>query len=302
MIRHHDAAAVAGALPFSRLVPALRAAFQAPAEAPARHRHELGAGALLLMPAWSAEWMGVKVVTVHPGNGALGLDAVHSTYLLSRAGTGQPVALIDGDALTARRTAAASALAASYLARAEARRLLVVGAGRVAAMLPGAHRSVRGIEEVMVWNRGVARRDTLVAQLCGEGFRAVAVDDLAEAVGRADIVSCATLSAEPLIRGSWLRPGTHLDLVGAFRPEMREADEEALAGAVWADTLVALTECGEFVGWEAGRLRGTLGSLCGGELGRRDAGEVTVFKSVGTALEDLAAAVLVADVGEAEAG
>ena len=115
-------------------------------------------------------------------------------------------------------------------------------------------------------------------------------------------MSCATLSAEPLIRGVWLRPGTHLDLVGAFRPEMREADEEAMAGAVWADTLVALTECGEFVGWEAGRLRGTLGSLCGGELGRRDAGEVTVFKSVGTALEDLAAAVLVADVGEAEAG
>ncbi|MGI4950375.1 MAG: ornithine cyclodeaminase family protein [Janthinobacterium lividum] len=295
LIRLYDAAALTAALPFDRLVPALREAFRHPAAAPPRHRHALDpAAALLLMPAWSADWLGVKIVTVHPGNGALGLDSVHSTYLLSRAATGQPVALMDGDTLTARRTAAASALAASYLARPEASRLLLVGAGRVAAMLPAAYRSVRPLHEVMVWNRGAERRDALVAALRTEGFDARAVENLAEAAGQADIVSCATLATTPLIEGRFLRPGTHLDLVGAFNPAMREADDAALAGPVWADTEVALTECGEFVGWEASRLRGTLQTLCRGGPARPDPAAVTVFKSVGTALEDLAAAALVA--------
>ena len=297
MIRLVDAAAVAAALPFARLVPALREAFAAPADAPLRHRHPLADGAtLLLMPAWRRDWLGVKVVTVHPGNAARGLDAVHSTYLLSRAATGEPVALIDGDALTARRTAAASALAASFLARTDASRLLVVGAGRVAALLPAAHRAVRPIAEVVVWNRGAARRDALVSALRAEGFAARATDDLAAAVAEADIVSCATLATEPLIEGAWLRPGTHLDLVGAYTPGMREADAAALArGPVYADTLAALAECGELAGWTEERLAGTLATLCAGRGGRREAGEITAFKSVGTALEDLAAAVLVAN-------
>lgn len=295
MIRTFDAEAVAAALPFDRLVPVLRAAFQNPAEAPPRHSHGLPNGAaLLLMPAWSNDWMGVKIVTVHPENGALGLDAVHSTYLLCRTATGQPAALLDGDTLTARRTAAASALAASYLARPDASRLLLVGAGRVAALLPEAHRSVRPIREVMVWNRGTARRDALVARLRATGFEAAPVDDLQCAAATADIVSCATLAAMPLVLGAFLRPGTHLDLVGAFRPDMREADDQALAGPVWADTEVALSECGELAGWDAARLRGTLATLCNDGPARTAAAEITVFKSVGTALEDLAAAVLVA--------
>ena len=292
-----DARAVEAALPFDRLVPALREAFAAPATAPLRHRHGLPGGSmLLLMPAWSARWVGVKIVTVHPENGARGLDAVHSTYMLARGETGQPVALLDGDTLTARRTAAASALAASFLAREDASRLLLLGAGRVAALLPEAHRSVRGIAEVMVWNRGAARRDALVAALRGKGFVARGVEDIEAACGEADIVSAATLSAVPLVQGAWLRPGTHLDLVGAFTPAMREADEAALMrGLVVADTEAALSECGELAGWDVGRLHGTLASLCGGVVsGRRDSGGITVFKSVGSALEDLAAAVLAA--------
>ena len=299
-----DAAAVAAALPFDRLVPALRAAFAAPAHAPHRHRYALPHGAsLLLMPAWDPEWTGVKLVSVHPGNVARGIDAVHSTYLLARAGDGEPVALLDGDTLTARRTAAASALAASFLARPESRRLLLVGAGRVAALLPAAHRSVRPVTEVLLWNRGPARRAALAMALRADGFTVREVDDLPAAVAGADIVSCATLASEPLIPGAALRPGTHLDLVGAFTPAMREADAEAMGrAAVFADTEAALAECGELAGWDAGRLRGTLQTLCAGGPGRTDAAEVTAFKSVGTALEDLAAAVLVVRAGQDAGG
>ena len=292
-MRHLDAAATAAALPFGRLIPALRRAFADGADVPARHHHALPGGAtLLLMPAWDADWLGTKVVTVHPGNAAHGLPAVHSTYLLSEAATGRPVLLLDGDTLTARRTAAASALAASFLARPEASRLLLVGAGRVASLLPAAHRGVRPIRSVEVWNPTAARADALVAVLQRDGFDARRVADLQAAAGQADIVSCATLSAAPLVHGAWLRPGTHLDLVGAFTPAMREADEDAMRqGRVFVDTLAALHEAGELAGLGEDAVCGTLETLCRGGAARL-AAEVTVFKSVGTALEDLAAAVL----------
>jgi len=288
-----DAAATAAALPFGRLIPALRRAFAAGAEVPPRHHHALPGGAtLLLMPAWDAQWLGTKIVTVHPGNPGRGMQAVHSTYLLSHADTGQPAMLVDGDTLTARRTAAASALAASFLARADAGRLLLVGAGRVASLLPAAHRAVRPIGRVEVWNPTAARADALVAVLRADGFDAGRVEDLEGAAGWADVISCATLSTAPLIRGAWLRPGTHLDLVGAFTPAMREADEAAMRGTrVFVDTLAALHEAGDLAGLVAGDVCGTLETLCRGGAGRLG-DEVTVFKSVGTALEDLAAAVL----------
>ncbi len=289
-----DAAATAAALPFDRLVPALHAAFAAEAEVPDRHHHPLPGGAtLLLMPAWQRDWLGVKVVTVHPGNAARGMPAVHSTYLLTEAATGRPALLLDGDTLTARRTAAASALAASFLARPDASRLLLVGAGRVASLLPAAHRSVRRIREVRVWNPTAARADTLAEALRTDGFDAARTDDLPAAAAWADIISCATLSTAPLIQGAWLRPGTHLDLVGAFTPAMREADEDAIRRArVFVDTLAALHEAGELANLTERDVRGTLETLCRGGAGRQ-ADEITAFKSVGTALEDLAAAMLV---------
>ena len=249
---------------------------------------------LLLMPSWQGRYVGVKIVTVHPHNARRGLPAVHATYLLSDLASGVPVALLDGDVLTARRTAAASALAARFLVRADASRLLVVGAGRVASLLAQAHSASWAVETVEIWNQTTERGERLAAALREQGMQARCVSDLREAVVRADVVSCATLSSTPLIEGAWLRPGTHVDLVGAYTPSMREADTVALSRAsVFADTQAALLESGELTGWQRDELAGTLVELCRGEVpGRRSLDEITLFKSVGTGLEDLAAAIL----------
>jgi len=258
------------------------------------------------MPAWiPGRYYGIKVVNVAPGNAARGLPALHASYLLHDASTGAPLALIDGDQVTARRTAAASALAASFLARADARHLLVVGAGRVARLLPAAYRVVRPIEQVTVWARRPQEAEALAHALADGGVAAAASTDLAGAVAAADVVSVATLATEPVIEGRWLRPGSHLDLIGSFTPAMREADDACFAGAaVYVDTEEALQKSGDLLGplgrgvFTAADVRGTLATLARGEAGgRRDAEERTVFKSVGTALEDLAAAILVHEQG-----
>ena len=306
----HDAASTRAALPFERLVPALRAMFAAGCHAPPRHVHQVGSGdagppfTSLIMPAWvPGRHYGVKTINIAPGNAARGLPGLHAVYLLFDGATGVPMALIDGDELTTRRTAAASALAASWLARADARHLLVVGGGRIARWLPEAHRTVRPIDRVTVWTRHAPQREALAATLRADGFEARATDDLADAAAEADIVSCATLATAPLIEGRWLRPGTHLDLIGSFTPAMREADDACFTdAALYLDTVEALTKSGELIGpmsrgvFDAASVRGTLETLARGEAGGRshDA-ERTVFKSVGTALEDLAAAILVHD-------
>jgi ornithine cyclodeaminase len=294
-----DAAKTAAALPFDRLIAALREAFTTGAEVPLRHRHDIAqpdgsTAALLLMPAWRATGrFGVKVVSVFPGNGARGLPSVSASYLLCDGETGAHLALIDGGEITRRRTAAASALAGSYLARADAASLLIVGSGHVGGLMAEAYRAVRPIARVRIWNIRPAGAERLAARIGAE-----AVTDLQAAVRDADIVSCATLSHVPLVRGEWLRPGTHLDLIGGFTPAMREADDDAVRRArVFIDTDAALAEAGDLIDPIAhGALRrediaGSLFSLCRGETrGRRDAAEITLFKSVGSALEDLAAA------------
>jgi ornithine cyclodeaminase len=294
-----DAAQTAAALPFDRLIPTLRDAFIAGAEAPLRHRHDIAqpdgvTASLLLMPAWRASgFMGVKVVSVFPGNGARALPSVSASYLLCDGATGQHLALIDGGEITRRRTAAASALAGSFLAREDASSLLIVGSGHVAGLMAEAYRVVRPIERMRVWNIRRAGAERLAARLGAE-----VVTDLAAAVAEADIVSCATLAREPLIRGEWLRPGTHVDLIGGFTPAMREADDMTVQRSrVFIDTDAALAEAGDLIDPIAhGVLRredlaGSLFTLCRGETsGRRDASAITLFKSVGTALEDLAAA------------
>jgi len=300
-----DAATTARHLGADALVDALRARFASGCEVPLRHTHRIGdAGTLLLMPAWrDGARLGIKTVTIFPGNGARQLPGLHSTYLLFDAATGVPLAQLDGNEITSRRTAAASALAASFLARADARRLLVVGTGRVASLVPTAMRAVRPIDQVTVWNHRPASAHALADALRRDGLDARVSDDLAHDVGQADIVSCATLSTEPLIRGDWLRPGTHLDLIGSFTPQMREADATCFARSrVFVDTLEALAKAGDVLdalqsgAFDAARLQGTLTELCqGARAGRTDAAEITLFKSVGTALEDLAAAELVFD-------
>ena len=291
-----DAGQTRAALPFGPLIAALREAFAAGAQAPERHHHALPGGAtLLLMPAWDARLLGTKLVTVHPANPARGLPAVHSLYLLASAETGQPLLLLDGGELTARRTAAVSALAGSFLAPGGPLRMLLCGAGRVGSLLPRAWREVREISEVAVWNPSPVRAERLVAELVAEGSRARLAGSLAEEAASADLISCATLATEPLIRGAWLRPGTHLDLVGSFRPTMREADEGAVRdAAVWVDSPAALAEAGELSGLTVHDLGGTLANLCRGAP--LTAGCRTVFKSVGVALADLAAARLALSV------
>jgi ornithine cyclodeaminase len=300
-----DAAEVERRLDFPSLIERLREMFRAGCELPTRHHHPVqvpGApdAILLLMPAWQVgRHIGVKTVTVFPGNGAKGLPAVMGIYTLLDGTSGRPLALIDGPMLTLRRTAAASALAASYLARPEARHHLVVGTGALAPHLIQAHTSVRPIERISIWGRDARKARDLAAQMRERGLRAEAAEDLEAAARAADIVTTATLSAEPLVRGAWLRPGAHLDLVGAYTPTMREADDDAVRRArVYVDTIAGATkEAGDIVQpLASGALKAVVGDLFGltrGEVeGRRGAEEITLFKSVGTALEDLAGAQL----------
>ncbi len=306
-----DAAATRAELPFDRLIPALREMFASGCEVPIRHLHQIAGGdrgpvTSLLMPAWlPGRYYGVKIVNIAPANAARGLPGLHSSYLLFNATTGAPIAMVDGDEITWRRTAAASALAASWLAREDASELLVVGAGRVARLLPAAYRVVRPIARVRVWARVPAKAEALVRQWRDQGFDARSAGDLDAAMAAADIVSCATLATEPLLRGRSLREGTHLDLIGSFTPTMREADDACLAGAaLYVDTDEALTKSGDLIGpmlrgvITPASVRGTLTSLARGEApGRLSPDERSVFKSVGTALEDLAAAMLVLKLG-----
>jgi ornithine cyclodeaminase len=310
-MQNFDAAATEAALPFERLIPALQSMFAQGCEVPARHVHEVpvpGGAAFtsLIMPAWiPGRYYGLKTINIAPGNAARGLPGLHASYLLFDGSTGVPLALIDGDTITARRTAAASALAARWLAREDARHLLVVGAGRIASLLPHAYRAVRGIEQVSVWARSTGKAQALAQAWQAQGLPACAIDSLQSACGEADIVSCATLATEPVVHGAWLRAGTHLDLIGSFTPAMREADDDCLAGAaLYVDTEEALKKSGELLVplqrgvLRAQDLRGTLETLSRGTVtGRRSRDERTVFKSAGSALEDLAAAILVYEHG-----
>ncbi|MES1950502.1 ornithine cyclodeaminase [Salinisphaera sp. S4-8] len=297
-------------LPFDRLVPTLRDAFIAGCDAPERHHHH-GVGnaddsTLLLMPAWSERYMGIKVVSVFPGNGRRGMPGLHASYLLCDADTGKHLALIDGDQITARRTAAASALGASYLARGDASELLVLGAGRIGSLMAPAYASVRPIQRVRVWNPTTANADRLVRQLNDDGFDARVATDLEAAVRTADCVVGATLSTEPLIRGAWLQPGVHVDLIGSFSPVMREADDELFKrGRVFVDVYGALHESGDLIeplrsgALAEADIQADLAGLCRGDHpGREHRDDITVFKAVGTALEDLASATLIYEASQ----
>ncbi len=295
------------ALPFAALIDALAEGFRKGAQAPVRHVHTVngaGDGRLLLMPAWRPdEAIGIKLVTVFPGNRARGVATVGALYVLLDGVTGHPVALMDGESITLRRTGAASALAARYLARADARSLLVVGTGALAPYMALAHASVRRYERIEVWGRNASRAQALARQLATDGLPATATDDLAAATRRADVITCATTALEPIVRGVEVQPGTHVDLVGAFTRTMREADDALIQRAlVCVDTFAgALAEAGDITQpLERGVIKrehvvAELADLVTGRYNGRSAPEqVTVFKSVGTALEDLTAATLVA--------
>lgn len=308
-----SAGQIDGALTFPGLVETLREAFRLGAIQPVRHHHTVerpdGADTtLLLMPAWtdfSANrdgFIGIKIVTVSPDNNAVGKPAVMGQYLLLEGRTGEPLALIDGQRITQWRTACASALAASYLARDNASRLLVVGAGALSGFLARAHSAVRPITEVRIWNRTAQNAEAAAASLRADGFNAEATADLQATLGWADVISAATISTDPLVEGAMLKPGVHVDLVGGFTPSMREADDTAITRSrVYVDTRAGATkEAGDIVQPLASGvlnlddIAGDLHDLTGGKAtGRTSATEITLFKSVGAALEDLAAATAV---------
>ena len=302
-----DAEQIRAALPWEALINALEAQFRQGCEVPLRHHHTLSVpgdedATLLLMPAWqSGAYLGVKTVTVFPGNRRRALPAVHGTYQLCNGTTGQPLALLDGSELTARRTAAASALAAKYLARPDARHLLMVGTGRLSLNLIEAHCCVHPIDRVTVWGRTAGNAEAVAEKARQLGLRAEVNKDLAAACAEADIISTATLAREPLVQGEWLPAGVHLDLVGGFTPTMREADDACIRRAtVFVDTRDgAMNEAGDIVVPLASgvlseaAIAADLFGLCRGDHpGRWSDDEVTLFKSVGTALEDLAAAIV----------
>jgi ornithine cyclodeaminase/alanine dehydrogenase-like protein (mu-crystallin family) len=308
-LRYLSAAEIDAMLDIPSLIAALHDAFRAEIETPLRHHHAIprhdGEAALLLMPAWTQEkegsFLGTKTVTVFPGNLAKGLGSVAGTYLLMSGDTGEPLVTIDGHRLTLWRTAAASALAAKFLAREDASHLLLIGAGALAPYLARAHAAVRPIRKVSIWNRSAKRAEEVAASLAREAFAVEVAADREQAAREADIVTCITLSQTPVLGGAWLKDGAHVDLVGAFRPNAREADDDAIRRArVYVDTRSgALQEAGDLVIpiakgiFREADVRGDLFELCRGEAkGRGSAAEITLFKSVGTAIEDLAAAML----------
>ncbi len=319
MIELVDAEQVIAALPWPTIVEALRQGFTAGSDTtvPQRHHHAMhhtgtaeprpGAEAptLLLMPAWNPKYAGVKVVAVFPTNRETDIPTINGNYLLLDGATGVPLAILDGGALTARRTAGASLLAASLLARSDSSRLVVMGSGRLAANLARGYAELFPIDEIVVWNHRLAGAERLAAELTAEGLSATATDDPKQAVATADIVTAATLSHEPVIAGAWLRPGTHVDLVGGFTPAMREADDDAIRAAdVYVDTLAgALSEAGDIMqpitsgALSTETIRGDLFALCAAterqSSTHRAASAITLFKSVGHALEDLIAAAAV---------
>ena len=298
-----DAKAVAAAAPYKDIIEALRDGFRQDIVSPVRHHHQPSKTSnLLLMPAWTSEYVGLKIVMQESTNAARGLPTIQANYLLIDSRTGETLAMMDGTEITRRRTAAASALAADYLARGDARTLTLCGAGALGEHFVRAHAAVRRIKTVFIHNRSPQKAEALAQQLSREGFDASVTSDLANAVGQADIVSSVTTSTAPIVLGAWLTPGTHVDLAGAFKPSMRETDGEVVARSrVYVDTRDgAEAEAGDLLQARAeGRfdfatVQGDLADLCRGKVqGRRSEQEITLFKSCGTAIEDLAAAIMI---------
>jgi ornithine cyclodeaminase len=297
---HIDYDAVHRLASVGSLVEPVRRVFLSHAVTPERARYDLEAlnkpGTLLLMPSWQpAGAIGVKIATVFPDNAAQGLPSVNAVYLLLSGQTGQPRALIDGRALTLLRTAAVSALAADLLAPATPDVLLMVGTGALSRYLVEGHRAVRRYRSILIWGRDPHKAAAVAEDLSARGWPVDAAADLQAAARSADVISCATLAEHPLIHGSWLKSNCHLDLVGSFKPNMREADDDSMRGAFIAvDTLAALEDSGDLIvplarGVMAKRNISLLNELVARPL-ETPRPHKTVFKSIGVAHADLAVA------------
>jgi ornithine cyclodeaminase len=270
-------------------------------EAPPRSRVETGAGELLLMPAAGNQGIGVKVVTVAPGNPGRGRPLVQAVYALFDPDTLAPEALFDGSALTALRTAAVSGLATRHLAKSDAGRLVLFGAGVQATAHLEAMTAVRPVERVWVVSRTLERTERLAARAAEAGLRAATATP--DVVQEADLICTCTTSAGPVFDGARLRPGTHINAVGAYRPDQREVDDETIRKArIAVDTReAALAEAGDVLipmgsgVIQASDIVADLAEVVQGAPVRRRPDDITLFKSVGVAFEDLIVARAAAD-------
>jgi ornithine cyclodeaminase len=310
-----DAARLTELLAWPELIDSISDILHEPvAESPERHVHPVAADGsdddmLLLMPAWiPGQAIGVKMVTFFASNTERGLANINASYVLMDGKTGVPLAVMDGEELGSRRTMAASALAARSLARTDARRLLVVGTGQLSPFAVAAHCAVRSITHVEVWGRDEAKAADVVRHVAALGIEATTSADLDASVAGADIISSVTSAGSPLIKGDLLQPGTHLDLVGSFKADMRESDDEcARRATVFVDTFEGASLSGDISQpLEVGILSPAdlvvdLKALAtGAHPGRVTEAEITMYKSAGFALEDLAAARLAYRLAAAE--
>lgn len=305
-----DAERLRALTPWPSLIDTLETAFREPCEVPSRLHFDIGgAGSLIIMPAWERNgFLGVKIVQVFPGNSNLGKPTVHGMYMLASARTGEVLSLIDAQELTARRTAATSALASRFLSRDSSRCLLVMGTGRLALEVIPAHAAVRPIEQVLIWGRNRQRAASLADRInAALALHASPVDSLDHAISQADIISTVTTAGDPILPGRHLRPGTHVDLIGGYTPLMREADDDVIRTAkIYVDNITsAVREAGDIADplgrgiIDRSAIRGDLFDLCAGRVPKRTSDQdITVFKSVGLALEDLAAAALAWNTSE----
>ena len=297
-----DAEAVHRLLDYPSLVEALRQAHRGPvpkSEHLVQDEPENGDNKFVALVGWQKDVLiAVKLVGVFPCNHALvpPQPSVQGIVAVFDATTGKPRLICDGAAITFRKTAADSALGASFLARHDAEVLLVVGAGGMARHVIDSHFSVRpSLKRVLIWNRTHDRASALAASYSNAAFTVEPVHDIDSAVASADIVSCVTMATAPLVRGNLLKPGAHLDLIGAYLPDMRETDDDAIArGSVFVDTRNGMQNAGDLlqpvirgvIGWDA--VCADLFDLClGRHPGRTTPEEITVFKNVGGGHLDL---------------
>lgn len=294
-------------LGYPELINALKNIFTSSYTMPLRHHHfyttpEGHTNTLILMPSWTEKYIGMKQVTVAPANADINLPSIFAQYILSDAITGQPLALMNAAGLTSRRTACTSALAASYLARKDSKNLLIIGGGKVAEHLAEAHLAVRNYEKVSIWMRNKDKMSSFISKLKAKNILIEPVENLENAIREADVISAATLSQTPIIKGEWLKEGVHLDLIGSHKPDTREADDQViLKSQIFVDSrLGALHETGELhipiqkgIISENDVLADITELIQEKHPGRKNEKEITLFKSAGLAIEDLAAALLV---------
>ena len=305
-MKHFDMKAIQTALPYPLLVDALAQGLQQFAQTPARSffSPNQDASCVMIMPAWRPhQMMGVKLVSVWPENNAKGESAVSAVYVVISCLDGRPLAVLDGTELTLRRTAAAAALAAKRLARENSETLAVLGTGSLSVPLVQAHTDTMRFKNVLVWGRQFHKTQRVVKQLKELGIEVRAMGDLEETLALSDVVAVATTATEPFLKADWVKPGTHISLVGAFTPQMAEAEPVLMARSqLFADCRASVLEKGGEV-FQAIKQGLVLDSDIIADLAeltaqsdrnwRHDGQAITVFKSVGFALLDLIAAEVV---------